>query len=68
MLKQQEMEQRWEERQHELPVLQILSRQAPMTAFPSSYQHDGFGFLAVPGNRSTTGSTSDLDESSSYFH
>ena len=68
-LRQLEMERRREERQHELSVLQILFRQAPSTAFPSSYQHDGFGFPAVPGNRPNTGSSSssNLDESTSYF-
>ena len=48
-LRQLEMERRREERQHELSVLQILSRQAPVTAFPLSYQHDegGMGICGV---------------------
>ena len=49
-LRQLEMERRREERQHELSVLQLLSRQAPMAAFlvsqnfSQSYQNDGFIF------------------------
>ena len=35
-VKATEMERRREERQHELSVLQLLSRQAPMAAFPVS--------------------------------
>ena len=49
-LRQLEMERRREERQHELSVLQLLSRQAPMAEFlvsqnfSQSYQNDGFIF------------------------
>ena len=49
-LRQLEMERRREERQHELSVLQLLSRQTPMAAFlvsqnfSQSYQNDGLIF------------------------
>ena len=72
---QLEMERRREERQHELSVLQLPSRQAPMASFPvgenfsQSYQHDGFG-LPTPSNRSsvdTSSSSGSFDETSSYL-
>ena len=74
-LRQLEMERRREERQHELSVLQLLSRQAPMAAFPvsqnfsQSYQNDGFGF-STPSNSSsvdTSSSSGSFDETSSYL-
>ena len=49
-LRQLEMERRREERQHELSVLHLLPRQAPMAAFlvsqnfSQSYRNDGFIF------------------------
>ena len=70
------MERRREQRQHELSVLQLLSQQAPMAAFPvsqnfsQSYQNDGFGF-SKPSNRSsvdTSSSSSSFDETPSYLH
>ena len=74
-LRQLEMERRREERQHELPVSQLLSRQVPMAAFPvsknfsQSYQHDRFGF-PTPSNRSSVDTNSrsgSFDETSSYL-
>ena len=74
-LRQLEMERRREERQHELSVLQLLPRQAPMAAFlvsqnfSQSYQNDGFGFSA-PSNRSsvdTSSSSCNFDETPSYL-
>lgn len=74
-VRQLEKERRQAERQHELSVLQLLSRQAPMAAFPvsqnfsQSYQHDGFGFH-TPSNRSivdTSNSSGSFDEPSSYL-
>ena len=74
-LRQLEMERRREERQHELSVLQLLSRQTPMAAFlvsqnfSQSYQNDGFGF-STPSNRSsvdTSSSSCNFDETPSYL-
>ena len=74
-VRQLEIERRQAERQQELPVLQLLSRQAPMAEFTvsqnfsQSYQHDGFSFH-TPSNRSsvdTSSSSGSFDETLSYL-